>query len=266
MNVSKSILVFAFPLAIAISAGAQTTTHSTTPAHKTTTPAGATPVSLKTENDSISYAIGVSLANFYKQQNISNINTAILVKAVKDVEANKPILSEQQCQSTLMAYVQKQQAEKALGNKKVGQDFLVANAKKPGVVTLPSGLQYQVITEGTGPKPKLTDMVRVHYHGTLIDGRVFDSSVDRGQPIELNVNGVIPGWTEALQLMPVGSKWKLFIPSNLAYGDRQAGQLIAPGSTLIFDVQLLDIVNQTPPPIPPKDSVGSIKPDSTTHH
>jgi hypothetical protein len=96
--------------------------------------------------------------------------------------------------------------------------------------------------QGTGPKPALTDMVRVHYHGTLIDGKVFDSSVERGQPIELNVNGVIPGWTEALQLMPVGSKWKLFIPADLAYGDRQAGPMIAPGSTLVFEVELLDIV------------------------
>jgi FKBP-type peptidyl-prolyl cis-trans isomerase FklB len=265
MNVSKTVLVFAFSLPVAISAAAQTATHSTSPAHKSTTSTSAAPVILKNENDSISYAIGVSLANFYKQQNISNINTVILVKAVKDVEASKPILSEQQCQNTLMAYVQKQQGEKALGNKKLGQDFLEANSKKPGVVTLPSGLQYQILKEGAGPKPKLTDMVRVHYHGTLIDGHVFDSSVDRGQPIELNVNGVIPGWTEALQLMAVGSKWKLFIPSNLAYGDRQAGQMIAPGSTLIFDVELLDIVNQTAPPIPPKDTLGTIKTDSTRH-
>jgi FKBP-type peptidyl-prolyl cis-trans isomerase FklB len=264
MNVSNSILVFACSMAITFSAGAQTTAKTTSPTHKTVTATSTATVTLKTENDSISYAIGVSLANFYKQQNISNINTAILVHAVKDVENNKPVLSEQQCQSTLMAYVQKQQSEKALGNKKVGQDFLAANAKKPGVVTLPSGLEYQVIKEGTGPKPRLTDMVRVHYHGTLIDGKVFDSSVDRGQPIELNVNGVIPGWTEALQLMPVGSKWKLFIPSDLAYGDRQAGQLIAPGSTLIFDVELLDIVNQTPPAPPKPDSTGS-KPDSTKH-
>jgi FKBP-type peptidyl-prolyl cis-trans isomerase FklB len=122
-------------------------------------------------------------------------------------------------------------------------------------------LQYQIIKEGAGPKPKLTDVVKVHYHGTLIDGKVFDSSVERGQPIQLNVNGVIPGWTEALQLMPVGSKWKLFIPSDLAYGDRQAGQMIAPGSTLVFDVELLDIVNQTPPPMP-----DSTKPDTTIHH
>lgn len=261
MNVSKTILVFACSLFIANLAVAQTTTSSSSPAHKKATTTSAAPFTLKTENDSISYAIGVSLANFYKQQNISNINTAILVRAVKDVDNSKPILSEQQCQSTLMAYVQKQQSEKALSNKKLGQDFLAANAKKPGVVTLPSGLQYQIITQGTGPKPKLTDMVRVHYHGTLIDGKVFDSSVERGKPIELNVNGVIPGWTEALQLMPVGSKWKLFIPSELAYGDRQAGQMIAPGSTLVFDVELLDIVNQTPPPMP-----DSTKPDTTIHH
>ena len=261
MNVSKTILVSACFVVIAVSALAQTTAKTTSPAHKTGTATAAAPFVLKTQNDSISYAIGVSLANFYKQQNISNINTTILVKAVKDVEGNKAILSEQQCQSALMAYVQKQQSEKALGNKKVGQEFLAANAKKPGVVTLPSGLQYQVIKEGAGPKPKLTDMVRVHYHGTLIDGRVFDSSVDRGQPIELNVNGVIPGWTEALQLMPVGSKWKLFIPSELAYGDRQAGQLIAPGSTLVFDVELLDIVNQTPP----APAADTARPDSTKH-
>lgn len=263
MNVSKTILVFAGAIGIAFSGMAQTTAKPTTPAHKPgTTSTGAT-FALKNENDSISYAIGVSLANFYKQQNISNINTTILVHAVRDVEANKALLSEQQCQSTLMTFVTKQQTEKASGNKKVGQEFLAANAKKPGVVTLPDGLQYQILKTGAGPKPKLTDMVRVHYHGTLIDGRVFDSSVDRGQPIELNVNGVIPGWTEALQLMPVGSKWKLFIPSELAYGDRQAGQLIAPGSTLVFDVELLDIVNQTPPAMP--DSTSKSKPDSTNH-
>jgi FKBP-type peptidyl-prolyl cis-trans isomerase FklB len=255
-------------MAIAISALAQTAKKTTAPAHKPASATGTTTTTLKNESDSISSAIGVSLANFYKQQNISNINTTILVRAVRDVEANKPILSEQQCQSTLFAYVQKQQSEKASGNKKLGQDFLAANSKKPGIVTLPDGLQYQILKAGTGPKPKLTDMVRVHYHGTLIDGRIFDSSVDRGQPIELNVNGVIPGWTEALQMMPVGSKWKLFIPSDLAYGDRQAGQLIAPGSTLVFDVELLDIVNQTPPPAATDSAAkadSAAKSDSTHH-
>jgi FKBP-type peptidyl-prolyl cis-trans isomerase FklB len=141
-----------------------------------------------------------------------------------------------------LGYMQRLKTEKASGNKKAGEVFLAANKTKPGVISTPSGLQYIVLKEGSGPKPGLTDKVKCHYHGTLIDGRVFDSSVDRGQPIELSVNGVIAGWTEALQLMSVGSKWKLFIPSNLAYGDQQAGALIAPGSTLIFDIELLDII------------------------
>jgi FKBP-type peptidyl-prolyl cis-trans isomerase FklB len=219
---------------------AQTAIHATA-AHKPST--AAAPVALKTTQDSLSYAIGISVANFYKQQNITNINTALVVRAINDVNKNgKLVLSEEQCNATIVNYMQKAKAEKAVGNKKVGLDFLAANKNKPGVVTLPSGLQYTILQAGTGPKPALTDMVRVHYHGTLIDGKVFDSSVERGQPIELAVNGVIPGWTEALQLMPVGSKWKLFIPSNLAYGDQQAGPMIAPGSTLIFEVEVLDIV------------------------
>lgn len=225
--------------------------------------AGKTVVSgplLKNELDSVSYSIGLSVANFYKQFNVTNINTAMLVRAINDSKSSKakPLLDEQQANSCLSNFVQKTKAEKASGNKKLGQEFLAANKNKPGVVTLPSGLQYQVIKEGTGPKPAITDQVRVHYHGTLIDGRVFDSSVERGQPVELSVGGVIAGWTEALQLMPVGSKWKLFIPSNLGYGDQQAGPMIAPGSTLIFDVELLDIVK--PAAAPP-----GAAPDSTKH-
>jgi FKBP-type peptidyl-prolyl cis-trans isomerase FklB len=220
-------------------------TRKPAPVHK---PAAAgTPVALRNSQDSLSYAIGLSVANFYKQQNITNINTSLVMRAINDVNKNaRLMLDEQQANATIMNYMQKMKAEKAAGNKKLGQDFLAANKNKPGVVTTASGLQYTILKEGTGPKPALTDQVRVHYHGTLIDGRVFDSSVDRGQPIELSVNGVIPGWTEALQLMPVGSKWKLFIPSNLAYGDQQAGPMIAPGSTLIFDVELLDIVKAKP--------------------
>jgi FKBP-type peptidyl-prolyl cis-trans isomerase FklB len=233
-----------------IPASAQTAHPAT--AHKPA--ATAAPVALKTTNDSLSYAIGISVANFYKQQNITNINTALVMRAISDVNKNgKLILTEEQCNTTIINFMQKAKAEKAMGNKKVGLDFLAANKNKPGVVTLPSGLQYTIVQAGTGPKPALTDMVRVHYHGTLIDGKVFDSSVERGQPIELAVNGVIPGWTEALQLMPVGSKWKLFIPSNLAYGDQQASPLIAPGSTLIFEVELLDIIKknvQAPAPAP----------------
>jgi FKBP-type peptidyl-prolyl cis-trans isomerase FklB len=204
--------------------------------------AAAPVVVLKTAQDSLSYAIGLSVANFYKQMNITNINTALVTRAIKDVNnKSKQAMDDQQSQAFMVAYMQKAKAEKSAGNKKIGEEFLAANKKKPGVVTLPSGLQYLILKEGTGPKPGPTDTIKCHYHGTLIDGKVFDSSVDRGEPIELTVNRVIPGWTEALQLMPVGSKWRLFVPSNLAYGDQQAGPLIAPGSTLIFEVELLEI-------------------------
>jgi FKBP-type peptidyl-prolyl cis-trans isomerase FklB len=245
MIVRKNLVVSMLSLSACLPAIAQTTVKKSTPAPHAggVKSASAPAASLRTTQDSLSYAIGISVANFYKQQNITNINTSLVVKAINDVNKKvKPLMDEQQCNTTIVNYMQKAKAEKSAGTKKIGEEFLAANKTKPGVVTLPSGLQYTVIKEGTGPKPGPTDKVKVHYHGTLIDGRVFDSSVDRGQPIELSVNGVIPGWTEALQLMPVGSKWKLFIPSNLGYGDQQAGQLIAPGSTLIFDVELLDII------------------------
>lgn len=236
--------------AMALPALAQTAHHTT--AHKPAAhkPAATTSVALKTQQDSLSYAIGLSLANFYKQQNITNVNTALVIRAINDVnKGGKVAMDEQQANNCIVSYMQKGKAEKASAAKKQGQDFLAANKSKPGVVTTPSGMQYLVLKAGAGPKPALTDMVRVNYHGTLIDGRVFDSSVERGKPIELAVNGVIPGWTEALQMMPVGSKWRLFIPSNLAYGDQQAGPMIAPGSTLIFEVELLDIVKpETAPP------------------
>ena len=231
--------------------------------HKTPVKKATAAPSLKTLQDSLSYAIGLSVADFYKRQNITNINTALVIRAINDVNRNTQLqMNEQQAQSCIYSYMKKNEAEKASGNKKAGQQFLAANKTKPGVVTLPSGLQYQVIKEGTGPKPAITDRVKVHYHGTTIDGKVFDSSIERGQPIELAVNGVIPGWTEALQLMPVGSKWKLFIPSDLAYGDQQAGPLIPPGSALVFDVELLDIVGKPAPPPIPRDST---KTDSTGH-
>jgi len=245
MNIlNKPFIVSVIAASACLSAGAQVKKPATgagSAAPKT----AAQPVVLKTTQDSLSYAIGLSVANFYKQQNITNINTALVTRAIKDVNSNSKLaLDEQQAQTCMMSYMQKAKAEKSAGNKKIGEAFLAANKNKPGIVTLPSGLQYQILKAGTGPKPSATDTVKCHYHGTLIDGRVFDSSVDRGEPIELTVNRVIPGWTEALQLMPVGSKWKLFIPSNLAYGDQQAGPLIAPGSTLIFEVELLDIVKK----------------------
>ncbi len=251
----KLLLTSAFCAFATIPVFAQTTHPATT--HKPGTTAA--PVSLKTTQDSLSYAIGISVANFYKQQNITNINTALVMRAISDVNKSaKPLLSEEQCNATIVNYMQKAKAEKASGNKKSGLDFLAANKNKPGVVTTPSGLQYTILQAGTGPKPVLTDMVRVHYHGTTIDGKVFDSSVERGQPVELSVNGVIPGWTEALQLMPVGSKWKLFIPSNLAYGDQAPSPAIGPGSTLIFEVSLLEIVKPkgADAPAPAADSTA----------
>ena len=212
-------------------------------------PAPATP-SLKTAEDSISYAIGLSAANFFRQQNVKNINPTIVSQAIQDLlHGRNLLLSDQQANAIIMACVNRNEAEKnklnaaaADANKKAGDAFLADNKTKAGVVSLPSGLQYQVLLAGTGPRPAATAKVKCHYHGTLLDGTVFDSSIKRGQPLEIGVDHVIPGWAEALQLMPVGSKWRLFIPSQLAYGDQQAGQDIKPGSTLIFDLELLDIV------------------------
>ncbi|MBC7903376.1 MAG: FKBP-type peptidyl-prolyl cis-trans isomerase [Gemmatimonadaceae bacterium] len=198
---------------------------------------------IRTGIDSLSYAIGMSLANFYKQQGITNINTALCNQGISDVlRSEKTLLTEEQMNMSITNYLQNLKSEKASGNKKAGETFLAENKSKPGVLTTASGMQYQIIKEGTGEKPGPTDQVKCHYHGTLLDGTVFDSSVDRGQPATFPVNGVISGWVEALQMMPVGSKWRLFLPSNLAYGDSQAGPKIAPGSTLIFDVELLEIV------------------------
>jgi FKBP-type peptidyl-prolyl cis-trans isomerase FklB len=216
------------------------------PAPKPTTKPAASkaPVAnpLKNGNDSMSYAIGLSLAQFYKQQGIEKFNSTLVTKGITDAVKGTPLLNEEQMNMSISNYLQQMKAEKAAVNKQAGAAFLAANKTKPGVVTLPSGLQYQIVKEGTGAKPTINDKVKCHYHGTLIDGTIFDSSVERGQPIDFPVNGVIRGWVEALQLMPVGSKWKLFIPSELGYGDNQAGAKIGPGSTLIFDVELIDIV------------------------
>lgn len=160
-------------------------------------------------------------------------------------EGKKPEIDLHEAQQLLNAFFGKLEEEAKAASaeaRKAGEDFLAENAKREGVTTLPSGLQYEIMTTAIGQKPVATDKVRVHYHGTLIDGTVFDSSVQRGEPAEFGVTQVIPGWVEALQLMPKGSKWKLFIPYNLAYGEQGAGGAIAPYSTLIFEVELLDIV------------------------
>ena len=200
-------------------------------------------VKLNDQTDSLSYSIGILVASFYKQQGITHINEAMVNKAITDkMKGDITLLTEQQCNQMLMSYVEKVKSEKASATKKLGLAFLDDNKNKPGVVTTNTGLQYIVLKEGTGPKPVLTDKVKCDYEGKLIDGTVFDSSIKQGHPIEFNVNGVIPGWTEALQLMNTGSKYRLFIPSNLAYGDQQMGTDIKPGSALVFEVELLEIV------------------------
>ncbi len=193
--------------------------------------------------DKISYALGLSIGNNFLSSGISKLDVAAFAKALEDVLNDKqPAMSYDEAKSVINDYFTKLQIEKFENNLKAGQEFLEVNKKRPGVVTLPSGLQYEILKEGNGPKPKATDQVKCHYHGTLINGVVFDSSVQRGTPATFGVNQVIQGWVEALQLMPVGSKWKLFIPSDLAYGQSGAGQSIEPNSALVFEVEVLDIV------------------------
>ncbi len=202
--------------------------------------------------DSLSYAIGVQTAEYFKTQGADKVNTAIIKKAYDDVYSNNTLLiSPEQCsmtvQKVLEDFQKKQQiamAEQTSIEKAAGAKFLEENKKRPGVITLPSGLQYEIITKGTGPVPTLTDTFKVNYIGSLIDGKEFDNSYKRGEALIMPVSRVIPGWTEALQLMPVGSKWKLYIPSDLGYGDRGAGGAIPGGATLVFEIELLDIVHQ----------------------
>jgi FKBP-type peptidyl-prolyl cis-trans isomerase FklB len=193
--------------------------------------------------DKVSYALGLSIGNNFLSSGISNLQLEDFAKGVKDVLAdNKPEISYDEAKQVINDYFVKLQQEKSEINRKAGQEFLRINKLKAGVTELPSGLQYEILKQGNGSKPTATDKVKCHYHGTLISGTVFDSSVDRGQPATFGVSQVIPGWVEALQLMNVGSKWRLFIPSELAYGQQGAGEHIGPNSALIFDVELLDIV------------------------
>jgi FKBP-type peptidyl-prolyl cis-trans isomerase FklB len=209
-------------------------------------------IELKDQKDKVSYSIGINIGKNLKRQSVE-VNPDVLLQGIKDVLAGgKTLMTEQEVNETMMNFqkdmMAKQQARmKELGekNKKEGEAFLAENKKKEGVITLPSGLQYKVIKEGDGKIPAATDTVTVHYRGTLIDGTEFDSSYTRGQPVTFPVKGVVPGFSEALQLMKVGSKWQLFIPSNLAYGERGAGDDIGPNSTLIFDLELISIKEGT---------------------
>ncbi len=203
---------------------------------------------LKTQKDKLSYAIGMDMGGSLKRNSI-DIDIDALVKGLKDALAGgKMMMTEQEQRETLIAFqkefqTKQQEKMKALAekNKKEGEAFLAENKKKQGVKILPSGLQYKIITEGKGASPKETDTVTVNYRGTLIDGTEFDSSYKRNEPATFPVKGVIKGWTEALQLMKEGAKWQLFVPSDLAYGERGAGGTIGPNATLIFEVELLKI-------------------------
>jgi len=217
---------------------------------------------LKDQKSKVSYGIGMNIGNNLKRSGYE-IDVDTLAGAIKDVLSGKePKLTEAQAREVLMAYSKEMQAkreeerqQKAQKNRKEGEAFLEENKKKPGVkthtVTLSNGktaeLQYKILKEGTGPTPKTNDMVTVNYRGTLINGTEFDSSIKRGTPAHFSVTGVIKGWTEALLMMPVGSKWELYLPSSLAYEDRGSGQMIEPGATLIFEVELISAEPQAPP-------------------
>jgi FKBP-type peptidyl-prolyl cis-trans isomerase FklB len=204
----------------------------------------------QTLEQKVSYGIGLNIGNQLKQDDL-NLDVKLLSEGIADaLSGAEPKINPQELQAAMMEFQQQMQAKMtakaaAAGeeNKVAGEKFLAENKKAEGVKITDSGLQYQVLNAGDGPMPKATDKVKTHYRGTLLDGTVFDSSYDRGEPVTFPVNGVIAGWTEALQLMKVGSKWKLFIPSELAYGERGAGQMIGPNQTLVFEVELLGIEN-----------------------
>ena len=202
---------------------------------------------LTNDIDSISYAIGASIGQNLKKDALTDINVDLLGKGIEDAfKGDTSVMNAGAAQAAIQGFMGNREKKKGEANIAKGKKFLEENAKKDGVKTLPDGLQYQVIKEGTGAKPLVSDKVTVHYHGTLIDGTVFDSSVDRGQPAQFGVGQVIKGWTEALQMMTVGSKYKLWIPADLAYGERSPGGSIGPNETLIFDVELISIDKADP--------------------
>ena len=202
-------------------------------------------VKLVTTTDTASYALGVNMASNVKNMGMEEINLQVFAKAFQDVYGSEKLqITEAETNPILQAYFSKLMETKAASSLAEGQTWLAENGKKTGVKTTASGLQYEVMRQGTGPKPVAIDTVKVHYHGTSTDGKVFDSSVDRGEPVEFPLTNVIKGWTEGLQLMSVGSKYKFYIPGNLAYGARPPqGSGIAPNATLVFEVELLEILS-----------------------
>jgi FKBP-type peptidyl-prolyl cis-trans isomerase len=236
-----------------------------TPAAKTGSAAAAktpAPLTLKTQKEKASYAIGMNIGKNLKRDSVE-VDPAVLYRALKDAyTGGKLLLTDEEAKTaltTLQTEVRAKEEAKtkavAVENKKTGEAFLAANKTKEGVVTLPNGLQYKIIKEGTGPKPTAEDTVLCHYRGALVDNTEFDSSYKRGEPLKIPVGGVIKGWTEAIQLMPVGSKWQLFIPSDLAYGERGApGSPIGPNSALVFEVELISIEPKAAPKEQPKEA------------
>jgi FKBP-type peptidyl-prolyl cis-trans isomerase len=247
----KRFLLFFAATAISTLGLAQTKT-ATTPAKKVVTPAKTSAAPIKTtvapaplfknQIDSLSYAFGASIANDLKKRGVNNLNFALLNKAMNEVFTSQTLaISPEKCQETIYTFLNGLEKKKYEGSIGDGAAFLAENKKKPGITELPSGLQFEVITTADGPKPIATDEVTVHYRGTLINGFEFHSSINRGQPATFMLNQVIPGWTEGLQQMSVGSKYRFFIPYKLGYGERGAGNDIPPYSTLIFEVELLKI-------------------------
>jgi FKBP-type peptidyl-prolyl cis-trans isomerase FklB len=224
-----------------LAATAQVKKPATKPAAKPAT--ASTAPTLKTRVDSVSYAIGILDGSFFKNQGITKINSSLLGKGFSDAIGGKPLLTPEQCNDIVRVEMEAMKQAKVKPTIEEGEKFLAANKQKTGVKVTPSGLQYEVITMGTGPKPTDTSRVKVHYDGTLLNGQKFDSSRDRGEPLVFSLQEVVKGWTEGLQLMPVGSRFKLYIPYQLGWGLQGSPPTIPGGAAVIFDVELIDIVN-----------------------
>ncbi|HEX4958683.1 MAG TPA: FKBP-type peptidyl-prolyl cis-trans isomerase [Lacibacter sp.] len=238
------MLVAVFLITASVKSQTKQTTTKPAPKPATTKPAVTTAPKplLKNGLDSLSYAIGVNIGTNMKMQGIENMNYITLNKGIADaLKGNKPLMDENTCNMTIQQKLQEFMAKKSNAVKEEGRKFLENNKKQPGIVVLPSGIQYKILTQGNGVKPTLEDTIKVHYKGTTLDGNIFDDSYSRGEPIEFPLGGLIEGWKQALVLMPVGSRWQLFIPSEFAYGDRGAGANIPGGATLIFELELLDV-------------------------
>ena len=239
----KKILLATTVLMLSICLNAQT--KKAAPKKTTGSSAPATTSGLKTTNDSLSYAFGISLAQYMKSQGITNINYIMLTKAISQTLKGETPLIDMNTANSLMGRLAENKSKEACASEKErGRLFLEDNKKRPGIKVTASGLQYEIIKEGTGPIPTREDTVSAHYAGSLTNGKEFDNSYKRGEPLTIPVAGVIPGWTEALTMMPVGSKWKLYIPSTIGYGDYGAGQDIPGGATLVFEVELIELKNK----------------------